>query len=306
MSLTTIIVVVAIIAVLYLVFSGSGAKLFKKKEHKVKASKSNEEKFKDVIPKEKEKKETKVKITKTAKKEKLKEDIKKELDEKKGGNNADAEHKSSVFEPVSGEAKVTKITKEDFLKSNMEVPASLLTEEEKKQATAKSLPKAKEQPSSPYDFSLDDDDPILGKDPFDLQTSSGDALDSMFGDLDDDPFAGVDIDALLNELKSETGDDSFAPQPTSKLIKAENKFEQKTKSDYFTPTPSFSGVKGTDNPFTGKTLNERFEEVFGTSYENMGGTELGKEIIIGDILSGNRATLNRTKRAEREKRRKWM
>ncbi len=333
MGITTLVVIAIGIAVAYIFLSGSGVKLFGKKEHKVKASKSNEEKYKDVIPQEKEKKkekeekkEQKVKLGKAVKKEKLKDEIKKELDSKT----------TSVPMP-SGTAKVTKITKEDFEKNNMAVPTSLLTEEEKKQATAKTLPKAKEQPHKPYDFGFgeskrpspfDDIGGFGSKNPFDDFGASknpfgspkplgADGIDAMFDteDDEDDPFAGVDIDNLLSELRAENGaksEDGLPkfPKPAgipamSAMPKSESKYNQFSRDDYFAPQPSFAKASG-ESPFTGKSLRERFEEVFGNKFEEMGGTELGKEVLIGDILGGPRATANRAKRAEREKRNKWM
>ena len=51
--MTMVLVVVVVVVIGYFILSANGIKLFKKKEHKVKAKKSNEEKYSEVLPKEK-------------------------------------------------------------------------------------------------------------------------------------------------------------------------------------------------------------------------------------------------------------
>lgn len=313
----TILIVVFIIVVIYFFLSGKELKikLFGKKEHKVKASKSNEEKYKDVIPKEKEKKEKKEKKTKfsnAVKKEKIKQEIKKEISE-----TLDDAKKSEA----TGGATVTKITKEDFVKNNIQLPSSSsLVAEEKKPSVV--LPKDKEQPSKPYDFGLGsgENDPFAGiggdSDPF-AGLSDGD---------DSDPFAGIDIDELLNSSDEEF--DAFLEKRMGST-KTENressnpygmdlgelkskpqldvpKFNQFSAKDYFNDDSESGVVVGNSKGFSGKTLGDRFEEVFGEKFREMGGTEQGKEIIVSDILGSPRSEINKAKRAEREKRKKWM
>ena len=303
MSIITIVAIIIAVVVLYMFLSGNGInfKIFKKKEHKVKASKSNEEKYKDVIPKEKpEKKETKTKFLDSAKKEKIKSEIKKEISETVWKS-------KDVQVAPQPTGTVTKITKEDFLKNNITLPSSSsFMEDEKKSGVV--LPKAKEQPSKPYDFGLGDDDM---HDPFE---------DFGIEDNDEsDPFAGVDIDALLNSSDDEFDaflDGSLGGVSNKKSdslsqkqkTEPENKFNQLDAKEYFGGADSnnFSTEKSYDAPLTNKTLGDRFEEVFGDKFREMGGTEQGKEIIVGDILSSPRSEINKMKRAEREKRNKWM
>lgn len=298
--MTIAIIIGVVLVVAYFFLSANGVKLFKK-EHKVKAKKSNEEKYEEVLPKEKkEKKEKKpaVKISDIAKKEKLKEDIKKELDAK-----------TSATVKKDGGGTVTKITKEDFLKNNIEVPSTsnLLTEEEKKAMTVKSLPKAKEQPSKPYDFGFSD---------FDNPSSVKNFAVDDLSQSKDDPFADIDFDAILNGTSSTKIDDPFASLDALDLSDvgagnsgSKQKYSQKNSGEYFNTSPAFN--MSAQNKFGGdpvvvKSLGERFEQVFGSNFETMGGTEMGKEILIGDILSGPRARENRLRRSEREKRKKWM
>lgn len=298
--MTIVIVIGVVLVVGYFFLSANGVKLFKK-EHKVKAKKSNEEKFEEVLPKEKkEKKEKKpvVKISDVAKKEKLKEDIKKELDAK---TSAPASGKKE------GGGTVTKITKEDFVKNNIEVPSTsnLLTDEEKKAMTVKSLPKAKEQPSKPYDFGLPDFDSAP------VKNLAGDDLALP----KDDPFADIDFDAILNGTSSGKDDpfgrlDAFDfPGVGSEGAGSKPKYAQKGSDEYFNLSPAFdmsAQSKFDGDPVVVSSLGERFEQVFGSNFEAMGGSEMGKEILIGDILSGPRARENRIRRTEREKRQRWM
>jgi hypothetical protein len=305
------ILIVAVVAVLgYFILSANGIKLFGKKEHKVKAKKSNEEKYSDVLPKEKTEKNPKktgVKISDSAKKEKLKDDIKKEIGEKSG-----------VATKSAGSGTVSKITKEDFLKNNIEVPTTLLTEEEKKAMTAKSLPKAKEQPSKPYDFGLPDFSSPAGF----SSPSKGFPLDDPLTSSDD-PFADIDFDSILNGTSSpdKPFTDSFADfdvpdsgfggksKPSSIGLGAKSEYNQKSSSGYFNPSTSFDMDAQTTfdaDPIMIRSLDERFEQVFGANYASVAGSKMGKEIIIGDILKGPRVKEVRARRSERERRRKWM
>ncbi len=307
------ILIVAVVAVLgYFILSANGIKLFGKKEHKVKAKKSNEEKYSDILPKEKKEKSEKkvgVKISDSAKKEKLKDDIKKEISEKTG-----------VTTKPAGTGTVSKITKEDFLKNNIEVPSTsnLLTEEEKKAMTAKSLPKAKEQPSKPYDFGLPDFSSPVGF----SSPSKGFPLDDPLNSKDD-PFGDIDFDAILNGTSSsdkpfmdsfsdfDLPDSSFGgnPKPLSLGSSPISEYNQKSSAEYFNPSTSFDMDSQTTfdaDPIMIRSLDERFEQVFGANYASVAGSKMGKEIIIGDILKGPRVKEVRARRSERERRRKWM
>ena len=304
--MTMVLVVVVVIVIGYFILSANGIKLFKKKEHKVKAKKSNEEKYSEVLPKEKKEKQAKVKITDSAKKEKLKDDIKKEIGEKASGG----------AKPL-GSCTLSKITKEDFLKNNIEVPSTsnLLTEEEKKAMTAKTLPKAKEQPSKPYDFGLPDFSAPAGF----SSPSKGFPLDDPLG-AKDDPFADIDFDAILNGSSGpkvsdkpfdslsdfDFPDNNFGGMPSNPMF---GEYNQKSSMDYFNPSPSYNMASQSNfdvDPIMVQSLDERFEQVFGANYASVAGSKMGKEIIIGDILKGPRARENRARRSERERRNKWM
>ena len=303
----TTILIVAVVAVLgYFILSANGIKLFGKKEHKVKAKKSNEEKYSDILPKEKKEKSEKksgVKISDSAKKEKLKDDIKKEISEK-----------TNATPKGSGTGTVSKITKEDFVKNNIEVPSTLLTEEEKKAITAKSLPKAKEQPSKPYDFGLPDFSSPAGF----SGASKGFPLDDPLNSKDD-PFGDIDFDAILNGTGSQDNPlmDSFSDfdLPDSNFggfnlgTSPKSEYNQKSSAEYFNPSTSFDMDSQTTfdaDPIMIRSLDERFEQVFGANYTSVAGSKMGKEIIIGDILKGPRVKEIRARRSERERRRKWM
>lgn len=301
--MSTILVLVVVAVIGYFILSANGVKLFKKKEHKVKAKKSNEEKYEEVLPKEKKEKKS-VKISDDAKKEKLKDDIKKELNDK-----ALDKTKSTAV----SKGTVSKITKEDFMKNNIEVPttSNLLSDEEKKAMTAKTLPKAKEQPSKPYDFGFPD-----------FSDGPGGLLDDSMSSKDD-PFADIDFDAILNNSSSpkfgadnpllSEGLSDFGDKDSGfgdlDFPSVQNEFKQKPSVDYFNSSPSFNmGAQSSfgNEPILSQSLDERFEQVFGENYAQMGGSKMGKEVIIGDILKGPRARENRARRTERERRNKWM
>lgn len=303
MPIITIIAIIVAVVVLYIFLSGNGIKfkIFGKKEHKVKASKSNEEKYKDVLPKEKaEKKEPKTKFFSSAKKEKIKNDIKKELTESVA--------KSKEASVPASKGTVTKITKEDFIKNNISLPSGSLFGDDDKKNTAVVLPKAKEQPYKPYDFGISEEDM---SDPFGM--TGGDSQDEQ------DPFSGVDIDALLNS--SDEDFDAFLdgkfglgaeekndkPTQTGDQL-SDKKYSQLDAKEYFSNKAFGENTKPQEYsaPIINKTLGDRFEEVFGDKFREMGGTEQGKEVIVSDILGAPRSEINKMKRAEREKRKKWM
>jgi hypothetical protein len=186
-----------------------------------------------------------------------------------------------------------------------ECDSNLLTDEEKKAMTVKSLPKAKEQPSKPYDFGLPDFDSAP------VKNLAGDDLALP----KDDPFADIDFDAILNGTSSGKDDpfgslDAFDfPGVGSEGAGSKPKYAQKGSDEYFNLSPAFdmsAQSKFDGNPVVVSSLGERFEQVFGSNFEAMGGSEMGKEILIGDILSGPRARENRIRRTEREKRQRWM
>ena len=156
------IIVISVCVICGLVFlwcvkNGNNIK-FAKKEKKGKPKKSAEDKFKEVIPKEKKEKPQKQPVIKNT----VKEDIKKK------------EEANKIVE---------KITIQDFKNNDLNVPTALLSDEEKT-AKAKEVARQGKQPSSNKDFNFNFDNefkslknPSIMDNPFKFD----DDLDSLFG-----------------------------------------------------------------------------------------------------------------------------
>ena len=268
----TVIFAICGLVLIWAIKNGNNIK-FKKKEKKTKSKDSKKEKFKEVIPKEKKEKPDK-------KKETIRESVK---DEKAG-----------KVEPPTN--KIMKVTKDDFMSNNISVPKSLGGEDKEKEK------------SKSEDFHFDAKD--LGLLPMHPMKEFDDK-DFMF----DDKFMKDDFSGLgLNEedfLKPMMNDDKllenpFLPMPEddSLLLGKDMKLGEDLLMDFnnFPPPasvgmPMQSKVKGDIKP---ESIEERLEKVFGDNISNEPGV---KEVIVGDILSGNRSKANRELR---EKRKKWM
>lgn len=274
----TTIILVALFAIcgivlLWALKNGNNIKI-KKKEKK--AKKSNEDKFKDVVPKEKKQKVHKQKISKNAKSEKA----------------------GTQEMPTN---RVVKVTKEDFKSNDIEVPKSLETPEKP------SAPLEKEKVQKKDDFNKVDFKNLVG----------GSAEDFGFKE---------DLEKLkLPEIKDfkEDDDDEFWKNFSDDLISPPlddaGKMDAK-KMGFDEQFPKFNDTLGDDEDFwkgladiqkpvknekreDGEILNEvieaRFEKVFG---KTSGSSSVAKEIIIGDVMSGNRSRANRELREKRLKR----
>ena len=229
--------------------------------------------------KKKEKKQRKKK-TKDSKKEEFKEIIpkeKKEKTEKKKEviRESVKDEKSGKVEPPTN--KISKITKEDFENNNIAVPKTLGGEEKPKTQTKETKLSDKDLGLPPLNgfgdggFNFDDD--FLKDDLMDFGIKSEDFLGPIGdGNLMGDSFmSGNDMD--LGEIPMMDFNNFPAP------------------IDMPTRTP------GEIRP---ETIEQRLEKVFGSTLDNQPGV---KEVMVGEILSGNRSRVNRELR---EKRKKWM
>jgi len=265
-----ILIVIFAICGLVLVWAiknGNNIKL-KKKEKKQKADKK--EKFKEVIPKEKPEKAEKPE--KKQKKETIKDSAKAE--------------KAGKAEPPTN--KVMKVTKEDFKSNDMEVPKALGGEEKKTSETKKNdfkfdadnfeLPPLKNFGKD--DFNFDDNflkDDITGLDP---------AFEDFLAPMKGSGETGKDLPFLpaVEEDSFDFSSDEFMSDLDSLLeVKSED-------------TPK-SSVKG---EILNETVEQRISKVFGDTLRTEAGV---KEVMVGEVLAGNRS---RTNRELREKRKKWM
>lgn len=256
--------------------NGNNIKLKKKeksgKKKKVKDKKKEE--FKEVIPKEKkEKKEPEEK-----KKEVVRETVK---DEKAGKKNP----------PTN---KISKITKEDFESNNMDVPKALGGEDKE---AKKDKPKDMKfnskdlglPPLSGFDDGFNFDDDFLKDDFADLGFKDEDLLGPVLNDRkkvdpfmplpESDPFMfdKAPADLGLGEIPMMDFNNFPPPAPMGMQMQPKSKGEIKTES-----------------------IEDRLEKVFGSGIEAQSGV---KEVMVGEILSGNRSRVNRELR---EKRKKWM
>lgn len=200
------IIVIAVCVICGLVFlwcikNGNNIK-FAKKEKKGKPKKAAEDKFKDVIPKEKKEKPKKQPIIKNS----LKEDIKKK----------DEENKT-----------VEKITIEDFKNNDLSVPIALLSDEEKT-AKAKEVARQGKTPSTGKDFNFNFDNefkPLKSPSLMDNPFKFDDDLDSLFGppkkpaSLPKDDFKPLDFDFLDDEFDF----DGLEKQSASNIVDVNNK-----------------------------------------------------------------------------------
>jgi len=270
MEPTTIILIAVFIIcgvmLIWAIKNGNNIK-FKKKEKKSKDKKAKEDKFKDIVPKENPQKELKQKIS----------------------DNAKAEKAGKQPMPTN---KIVKVTKEDFKNNDLEVPKAL----EEPKGTAKEANQKKD------DFKLDDfnikPDPNL----------------KLGGGLDDFKFSD---DIFKNDAFKfdDPNMDDFLLPPLNDSLDSTNPFTT-TQDDLFKfDDNSIPPLDFNSDPFgspfksnnskpreSGKILSEsmaeRFNQVFGESLAESGGA---KEIIIGDVLAGNRSRTNRELREKRLK-----
>lgn len=270
MEITTIIVIVIFsicgLVLLWAIANGNNIKI-KKKEKKSKKKQSKEEKFKDIVPKEKkEKKSLKQKISNSAK-----------------------EEKSGAKELPSN--KVTKVTKEDFKSNDLEVPKAL----------DDTKTESKEKPAQ-EEFKFDVED-------FNI---TGDPTSKLIGDINfGDPIAkmdnlspnfdGIDDNLFLPPMYGE--DDKFSNLFKNNMADTDYKFDDELSPLNFDDKDLYYEFKAPETKSSrepGQVLNETLEERFNKVFsENPAAISAMKEVIVGDVMNGNRA---RTNRAIRERR----
>ena len=270
------IILIIIVAVVFLVLiwcikNGNNIKLGKKKEKK--ASKpSKEDKFKDVIPKEKKKpvkKDNKPLIKKSAKKE-----IEK------------------------SNATVTKITKEDFKNNDIKVPEAMLEEAEKEKLKEEikketkankpsfGVPDFKNQPLPEFKF---DDDFKFDKFNDNFKFDDDFKFDDEF--MFDNPFNKSNNFAPLDNPFAKKNDfSSFGKKEDFKMpdyIVVGDEFEDPMimeKPKHYTKEETLEN----------KTFEDRVNMVFSGITEDK--QKLTSEVIIGQVLSEPKARTNRRNR----------
>lgn len=286
MEPTTIILIVIFaicgLVLLWAFKNGNNIK-FKKKEKSEKKKKApkdkQKEEFKEVIPKEKKEKQDK--NEKTEKKEKKLEPIRDVVKDEKAGK---------VEAPSN---KISKITKEDFESNNITVPKSLGGEDKSVKPNKSKDVKLKQKEFDLPPLSglggLNFDDEFLKEDLASLGLREEDYLgpSQLTDKLLDDPFL-----AMSDEDQFMLGKDmglGLGDIPMSDF----NNFPPPTSLGM----PTKSNTKG---EIKTESIEARLERVFGDDLPVQPGI---KEVIVGEILSGNRSKVNRELR---EKRKKWM
>lgn len=210
-------------------------------------------------------------------KDKFKDVIPKEKPEKKKPEKirkAVKDEKSGKAEPPTN--KIVKVTKEDFKSNDIEIPKTM---EEKKPDTQKT---DKKDEFNIDDFDLEKEMEALGITPPNFNKKPSFEADfNDFGAPMQDPymFSGI------NDL-------DFGKEFMSDPIK-----------DDFDFKPSFLNSNGpkTDGTFVNESIDARFAKIFGDSA--LADDKTAREVVIGDVMSGNRS---RTNREARERRNKWL
>lgn len=272
----TTIVLIVIFAICGLVLlwalkNGNNIKLKKKDK---KAKKSNEDKFKDVVPKEKKKKQHKQKISETAKAE-----------------------KAGTKEPPTN--KIMKVTKEDFKSNDIEIPKSLETPVSKESKVGSPI-KLKDEDLKGIKLKSSNESNDFGfagnLDKFnlpDLKDFSNEE-DDFWKDMPDDFI----LPPLAKEHKERFGKNDDIEKDFADFNKGmeDNSGFWKGLEEIQNPQPNKEREKG---EILNEIIEARFEKVFGKTSE---APSVAKEIIIGDVLSGNRSRTNRELREKRLKR----
>lgn len=241
--------------------NGNKLKFFGKKDRKPKSKVSEEEKYKDVVPKEKkEKPKTGV----------VKDTVKEELKETSEAN----------------ASKVMKITKEDLKKNDITVPFHMLSDEEKN--IIPKTPAKNDMAPKPYDFNFDEMDfnfgsenqkkDLLSDSPGykDLFAPSSSPEDFLF----DKPESNSTLKPVNNFVgdNAQNWDASPLPQPSAK---------------------PWTG--GGSESFARESVEDRFNKVFGNMSGQSTNARLGKEIILGEVLASPRYRAIKQERERRKK-----
>lgn len=261
---TSIILVVIFVIVafvfLWAIKNGNNIK-FKKKEKKKK-----EDKYKEVIPKDKPAKEEKPK----EKPEKIRKAVK---DEKSG----------KASPPTN---KIMKVTKEDFKENDLAVPKTFDEQTER-------VKECLDDNSNISDFDLEKELEALG-----LGKGIGNGPS-----INENGFAGSEFEDFLAPMREEKESFSSFTMPNKIISRNEisNSNEPIDFSDEFFKFKPVASKQKDEGVFEHQTVEERFNKVFGEQ-----GLLLDKtshEVLVGDIMSGNRS---RTNREARERRTKFM
>ena len=259
-----VLIVVFAICGMVLLWAFKNANNIKFKKREKKAKADKKEKFKEVLPKEKPIKEKK------EKKDKIRDAVK--------------EEKSGRVEPPTN--RVTKVTKEDFKSNDIELPQSIGSAEKQTSEFPKEefklpddfkLPPLKEFKED--DFKFDDE----------FLKSEFPGFDPMLNDLGMPMDAGYPMDAFPFMPVAEEDSFDFSPNPSMKLP------EQPMNSQ-----PEEHQTLQTKGKILNESIEDRINKVFGNI--SLDASEV-KEVMVSEVLTGNRSRINRELR---EKRKKWM
>lgn len=264
--LKPILIAVAILFIVWVVLSISGFKfknlknIFKSKKPK-EASKT--EKEKEFIPNSPKFKP----LFKKRKPEEKSADKKEEKPDKKEEPAATAEDKSAK----ATSEKVSKITKADFEKNNIEVPKNspLLSPEERAKSFATPASASKQKMTSP-----------IGAKPFENinmpPISLFDDNDLMDDDGDEDEFEAF-LRARKGEKPQTAPAETEVPSPKYEL------------NEYNSILPTVSAPTETSVPFITSSLEDRYAQVFGGKVVVPDGSLRARDIVIGSVIATPKA-----------------
>lgn len=274
--LKPILIAVAILFIVWVVLSISGFKfknlknIFKSKKPK-EASKT--EKEKEFIP-------NSPKFKPLFKKRKTEE----KAADKKEEPAATAEDKSAK----ATSEKVSKITKADFEKNNIEVPKNspLLSPEERAKSFAASASTSKQKMTSP-----------IGAKPFEdinmPPISLFDDNDLMDDDGDEDEFEAF-LRARKGEKTQTAPAETEVPSPKYEL------------NEYNSILPTVSASTETSVPFITSSLEDRYAQVFGGKVVVPDGSLRARDIVIGSVIATPKAKLTEEQKLKKANKFKIM
>ncbi len=274
--LKPILIAVAILFIVWVVLSISGFKfknlknIFKSKKPK-EASKT--EKEKEFIPNS----------------PKFKPLFKKRKPEEKAADKK--EEPAATAEDKSAKAtseKVSKITKADFEKNNIEVPKNspLLSPEERAKSFAASASTSKQKMTSP-----------IGAKPFEdinmPPISLFDDNDLMDDDGDEDEFEAF-LRARKGEKTQTAPAETEVPSPKYEL------------NEYNSILPTVSASTETSVPFITSSLEDRYAQVFGGKVVVPDGSLRARDIVIGSVIATPKAKLTEEQKLKKANKFKIM
>lgn len=274
--LKPILIAVAILFIVWVVLSISGFKfknlknIFKNKKPK-EASKT--EKEKEFIPNS----------------PKFKPLFKKRKPEEKAADKK--EEPAATAEDKSAKAtseKVSKITKADFEKNNIEVPKNspLLSPEERAKSFAASASTSKQKMTSP-----------IGAKPFEdinmPPISLFDDNDLMDDDGDEDEFEAF-LRARKGEKTQTAPAETEVPSPKYEL------------NEYNSILPTVSTSTETSVPFITSSLEDRYAQVFGGKVVVPDGSLRARDIVIGSVIATPKAKLTEEQKLKKANKFKIM